>query len=298
MQEESLAGRLGAHPPSLQRFLRALKAIGIVDDCPAGIDLTSMGRLLLEGDAAFRERAVLVGEEYLPAWQNLPFSVATGEPAFEHTFGMTAWEHRRQHPELGACLNRTMADDHLNTGGAISTAYDFSTSRLVVDVGGGEGLLVGEILTQCPDVMGLVFDQPHVVEGAVDVLSAAGVWNRCQVVGGSFFESVPAGGDTYILQHVLHDWNDERCEVILRNCRAAMPIGSVILVIENVLPDSTTPDTRLTMLDLHMMVMLGGRERSRNEFQALLRSAGLELVRSMSTCARTEILVARASVAA
>jgi orsellinic acid C2-O-methyltransferase len=269
--------------------------VGLVEHHAAGICLTSMGRLLLEGDAGVRERAMLVGEEYLPAWQDLRYSVITGKPAFENGFGITAWEHRRQHPELNECMNRTMADDHRRSGHSISAAYDFSECRLVVDVGGGQGALIAEILMHCPHTDGLVFDQPHVVEGAGGILSAAGVQDRCRVVAGSFFESVPAGGDTYILQHILHDWNDERCEAVLRNCRAAMSAASSLLVIENIMPDDADPVERLVMLDLHMMVMLGGRERTRSEFRAMLRRAGLELVRSVSARAQTEILVATPS---
>jgi hypothetical protein len=147
----------------------------------------------------------------------------------------------------------------------------------------------------CPHTDSLVFDQPHVVKGAGGILSAAGVQDRCRVVAGSFFESVPAGGDTYILQHILHDWNDERCELALRNCRAAMSAASSLLVIENIMPDDADPVERLVMLDFHMMVMLGGRERTRSEFRAMLRRAGFELVRSVSARAQTEILVATPS---
>jgi hypothetical protein len=251
-----------------------------------------MGQFLQDADAGVRERVILVGEEYLPAWQNLRHSVMTGETAFEHVFGVDAWEHRRRRAELSECLNRTMADDQTRTGRSIPAAYDFSTSRLVVDVGGGQGALIAEILAEYPQPTGLVFDQPHVVAGASGVLAAAGVQKRCQVVGGSFFESVPRGGDTYILQHVLHNWTDERCEAILRNCRAAMDAASVLLVVENIMPDDSDPTEHLVMLDLHMMVMLGGRERTRSEYRSLLRSTGLDLVRSVSTRAKTEILVA------
>jgi hypothetical protein len=118
------------------------------------------------------------------------------------------------------------------------------------------------------------------------------VRSRCRILGGSFFESVPAGGDTYILQHVLHDWNDERCETILRNCRAAMGAASTLLVIENIMPADADPPEHLVMLDLHMMAMLGGRERSRSEYQSMLQDAGLKLSRSVGTRTRTEILVA------
>jgi hypothetical protein len=292
VNEELLAARLGAHRPSLRRFLRALEVIGLAEHQAAGVALTALGRLLLDAGAGVRERAILVGQEYMPAWQELRHAVLTGETAFEHVFGVNAWEHRKRRPELNECLNRTMADDQLRSGRSIPAAYDFSASGLIVDVGGGEGALLAEILAQYPQPTGLAFDQHHVAAGASRVLAAARVQNRCRVVGGSFFESVPAGGDTYILQHVLHNWTDERCEAILRTCRAAMNAGSVLLVVENIMPEDAEPTEHLVMLDLHMMVMLGGRERTRSEYRSLLRSAGFDLVRSVNTLAKTEILVA------
>jgi hypothetical protein len=251
-----------------------------------------MGRLLVDAGAGVRERAILAGAEYFPAWQDLRHSVTTGETAFDHVFGMSAWERRRRRPDLNQCLNRTMADDQMRTGRAVSSAFDFSGSRLVIDVGGGQGALLAEILTQWPQPAGLVFDQPHVVAGASDLLAAAGVQHRCRVVGGSFFEAVPAGGDAYILQHVLHNWNDERCVAVLRNCRTAMDTGSVLLVVENVMPDDSDPAAHLAMLDLHMMVMLGGRERTLGEYRSLLQAAQFELARSRRTHAGVEILEA------
>ena len=295
LNEELLARRLGAHRPSLHRILHALKVLGLVEDQPAGVALTAMGRLMVDADAGVRERVVLVGQEYLPAWQEMRHAVMTGETAFERVFRMSAWEHRKRRPELDECLNRTMADDQMRTGGSVPAAYDFSSCRLIVDVGGGQGALLAEILAQCPQPTGIVFDQPHVIAGAPAVLAAAGVQARCRVVGGSFFESVPSGGDTYILQHVLHNWDDERCEAILRNCRAAMNAGGALLVVENIVPDAADPTEHLAMLDLHMMVMLGGRERTRGEYESLLRLAGFDLARSVSTRAGTEILVATPS---
>jgi hypothetical protein len=290
--EAALAARLGVHPASLQRLLRGLAVLGLVDRRAGNVELTPMGRLLADADAGVRERALLAGAEYLPAWQDLRHSVTTGETAFDHVFGMSAWERRRQHPHLNEALNRTMRDDQLRTGRALSCAYDFSGFRLVVDVGGGQGALLAEILAQWPQPAGLVFDQPHVVAEAPAILAAAGVQDRCQVEGGSFFETIPAGGDAYVLQHVLHNWNDERCAAILRNCRAAMAAGSMLLVVENILPDAGDPGANLAMLDLHMMVMLGGRERTRSEYLALLHAAGFAPTRSVRTRIQVEILEA------
>jgi hypothetical protein len=290
--EARLAQRLGVHRPSLRRLLRGLQVLGLTQTRAGGVTLTPMGRLLVEPDAGVRERARLAGAEYLPAWHNLRHSLDTGEPAYDITFGTDAWERRRQHPELGACVNRTMVDDQRRTGRSIAAAYDFSGLRLIVDVGGGEGALLADILAQWPQPAGLLFDQPHVVAGAAKLLAAAGFAPRCRIVGGSFFEAVPAGGDAYVLQHILHNWNDERCREILGRVHAAMDARGVLLVIENVLPDDEEPTAHLALLDLHMMVMLGGRERTRGEYRSLLDASGFELVRSISTTAGPEILEA------
>ena len=292
LDERLLARRLGAHEPSLRRLLRGLELIGLVECLAGGTVLTATGRLLVDSGAGVRERAVLAGREYLPAWQELRYAVMTGKTAFERAFGLGAWDHRQRHPELSECVNRTMTDDQRRTAGAVPAAYDFSACRLVVDVGGGQGSLLADILVRYPQPEGLLFDQAHVVAGAPTILSAAGVQDRCRIVAGSFFESVPGGGDLYLLQHILHDWDDERCLAILRRCRSAMAAGGTLLVIENIVPEDGAPGAHLVMLDLQMMIMLGGRERTRSEYRFLLEAAGLALRRSVSTRAGTEILVA------
>jgi len=175
-----LGDKLGAHLPSLQRFLRALEVVGLVEQHANGVALTSMGRLLIDPDAGLRDRAVLTEAEYLPAWLDLRHSVMTGEPAFPAVFGMSVWEHRKANPELGARFDRAMADLHARARRSVLGAYDFSGSRLVVDVGGGRGALMAEILKQYPHARGVVFDQPHVVEGARPLLTDAGVLDRCR----------------------------------------------------------------------------------------------------------------------
>ena len=287
-----LGDKLGAHLPSLQRFLRALEVVGLVEQVANGVALTSMGRLLIDPDAGLHDRAVLTEAEYLPAWLDLRHSVMTGEPAFPAVFGMSVWEHRRANPELGARFDRAMADLHARARRSVLGAYDFSGSRLVVDVGGGRGALMAEILKQYPQARGVVFDQPHVVEGARPLLADAGVLDRCRIEGGSFLDSVPADGDVYILQYILHDWDQASCETILRNCRAAMRASSVLLVVENILPEGARPADFVTMLDLHMMVMLGGRERTRSEYRSLLQAAGLGLERCVSGHTNVEVIVA------
>jgi len=290
--ESSLARETGAHAPSLSRFLRALERIGIVQRSGGMVSLTAMGRRLADPAEVFRARAKLIGEEYVAAWQHLAHTVLTGETAFERAFGMSAWEYRAQRPELSAAFDHTMADHRTRAARAVLSAYDFSQARTIVDVGGGRGGLIAELLAALPHARGVVFDQPHVVASAAKVLRAAGVADRSSIVGGSFFDAVPAGGDAYVLQYVLHDWSDERCIALLRRCRAAMDARARLLIVENLVPARADPSDHVVMLDLHMMVMLGGRERNRDEFAALLRTAGFELVATVPTHGAGYVLVA------
>lgn len=295
LSSEELANRLGAHPQSLRRFLRALELLGLVQCRDGTTALTLRGRQFIRGASGLRDRAILTGQEYLPAWANLQHSLLTGETAFDDVFGMDVWRHREQQPQLNECFNRLMTEDQTQTERSILQAYDFSDAGVVVDVGGGHGRLIADILATHPQLRGILFDQPGVVQDARAVLSTAGVAERCRTIAGSFFDSVPAGGDTYLLQHILHDWNDERCVKILRNCRAAMDHSDTLLVVENLLPEAGDAPARMIMLDLHMMVMLGGRERAESEFDALLQASGLLSTNCLPTRGNTCIIVAKPS---
>ncbi|HEY4181386.1 MAG TPA: methyltransferase [Kofleriaceae bacterium] len=281
---EALATEVGADPVALGRLLRALRVLHLVDGADE-VSVTPTGKLLLEKGfgAGIRAWALLVGGEYLAAWGQLAHSVKTGDVAFDKVFGMSAWEHRAQHPDLNASFNRVTTGEQLRAIEGVLRAYDFTGRGCIVDVGGGHGNLVAGILKKYPAARGIVFDQPHVVEGAPAALESAGVAARCEVVGGSFLESVPAGGDTYVLKHVLHNWSDADCVTILRHCQAAMPTDGRLLVLENVIPDDPTTARALVMLDLHMMAVLGGRERTRGEYAALLRDAGLQFSKLIPT---------------
>jgi len=290
--EADLASVLGAHRPSLRRFLRGLRTLGLVEERGDRFELTATGRLLLADASGARDMGLLIGGEYLPAWGRLRHSVLSGEPAFEQVFGRSVWRHRQEHPELGACFDRFMLGVQRRTLRAVLRAFDFSDRGLVVDVGGGRGQLLAGILTKHSGASGILFDQPHVVEEAEGVLEAAGVRERCRRIGGSFLDSVPEGGDVYLLQHVLHDWDDDRCRIILRNCRAAMPDRSTLLIVESALPNGP-PDAALVMRDLHMLVVLGGRERTRGEYAELLASSGFEVARWSREHGDTDVIEAR-----
>jgi len=266
-----IAERVGAHPEALGRLLRLLAGVGLADvDENGGYGLTSMGALL--GRDQLGPLFALYGEDYFgAAWRGLPHTLRTGETAFEHVFGRPVFAHLTDDPGKASAFNAGMA-----AGAAffreVPMAHDFSGARTVVDLAGGTGALLGAILRDHPEARGILFDVPEVVATATTHLDRMGVLDRCEPAGGDLFESVPEGGDVYLLSRVLHDWDDEQCVRLLRNCARAMKTGAELLIIERVV----STDTYLPLAyDLHMMVMTGGRERTEGEYRALLESAGL-----------------------
>jgi len=198
----------------------------------------------------------------------------TGEIAFNRLLGMSVWEYRAQHPDDARVFDEAMASFTAAGNEAILSGYDFSPFRKIVDVGGGDGSLIEGILKTNPAVLGVVFDLPHAIKHAQQRLEAAGLTNRCQAITGDFFESVSDGGEAYVLKWIIHDWDDEKAVTILRNCRRAMPQQAKLLLIEAVIPPGNTPSFHKFM-DLNMLVMTGGRERTEDEYRALLAAADL-----------------------
>lgn len=273
---EELARVLGLHAGALARLLRVLTGYGLVELHEARYRLAGGGRAL----QLLRDFAILIGAEYLPAWSRLADSLRSGEPAFEQVFGMSVWQHRAENPELNQALHRTMTSYQQSRPDALLAGCDLSDLGLFVDLGGSHGDQVIEVLRRYPRARAILFDLPQVVPGARARLAAAGLAERCQVVGGSFFEELPAGGSVYLLKHVLHNWSDQECLQLLCNCRRALSAGSRLLVVERIMParpSSATPDGHwdIGLMDLHMLTVLGGRERTSGEFDALFAAAGL-----------------------
>jgi hypothetical protein len=215
-------------------------------------------------------------EYYWEAWSALLHSVQTGGIAFDHVHGKGVWEYRAERPEDAQIFDRAMATGTQVVAEAVLAVCDFSQVHCIVDVGGGDGTFLGEILAAHPESRGVLFDQPHVVTRATPLLQSAGLSHRCQAVGGNFFESVPPGGDAYLLKWILHDWDDDASVAILRSCHMAMKPDSRLLVLEHVIgPPNESPGGKL--MDLNMLVITGGRERTRNEFAALFAEAGFAL---------------------
>jgi O-methyltransferase/methyltransferase family protein len=281
---EDLAAATDTHAPSLQRVLRALASVGVFTEVsPGSFALTPLAELLrTETPGSMRALAIMYAEEQYRAWGELLHSVRTGEMAFDHQFGMGYFEYLAQHPEADRVFNAAMTGWTHQLVGAVVDTYDFSSFRTVVDVGGGYGALLAAILRNNPDTRGILFEQPHVIASAAEQLMATGVADRCTLVGGDFFAAVPAGGDAYVLSQILHDWDDERCVAILGQCRRVMPDHGTLLVVELVLPPGDEPFLG-KWLDLHMLVLLGGRERTAAEYETLFLAAGFELARVVPT---------------
>jgi hypothetical protein len=289
-----LAEDTGTDAPSLYRLLRALAGLGVLaEDGEGRFALTSLGGPLRSAAPdSVRAMLTLVGLPYhREAWSNLLYSVQTGQPALDHCFGMGAFAYFEANPEVGANFNAAMTDLSRVAERAVAEAYDFAAltprtpgaAPLVVDVGGGHGGLLAGILKAHSSVRGILFDQPHVVDGAPALLAAAGVADRCRIESGSFFEGVPAGGDAYVLKNIVHDWDDERAAAILRHCRQAIGPAGKLLVVELVVPPPNTAGFA-HWADLEMLVMTpGGRERTEPEYAALLAAAGFRLTRTIPT---------------
>jgi O-methyltransferase domain/Dimerisation domain len=267
----------GSHPGALYRLLRALAAAGVFHEDDEGrFSLTRVGAALRQDSPNSRGAwARLIARPPLwESWGQLLHAVRTGENAFRHVHGMDVWEHRAAKPEEGAIFDLAMREGSTLLGKAISAAYDFGRIGRIVDIGGSDGALLACILIRHPQVRGTVFDMPHVVSRAAEVLRAAGVAHRCETAGGSFFDRVPGGGDVYLLKFIIHDWDDAQASSILRCCRNAMGSQARLLVIERIIaPPNEGADGKFS--DLNMLVNAGGRERTLREFDTLFAAAGL-----------------------
>lgn len=232
-----------------------------------------------------------LGEEHYPAWGNLMHSVKTGEIAFDNLYGMDVWKFFEEHPANGALFNDSMSGITAATNEAITSLYDFSGFKKLVDVGGGHGGLITGILKKNAQLKGVLFDAPEVISGARAKIEAAGVGDRCETVSGDFFQSVPAGGDAYIMKWIIHDWDDEKSIRILRNIRGQMPQDAKLILVDSVVPENSEPHFS-KFIDLNMLVMTGGKERTDSEFRQLLKSTGFKLLRVIPTELPTSIIEA------
>jgi len=283
-----LAEATGTRAPLLRRLLRLLASAGVFAEVEPGVfALTPEAELLRDTPGSLRAAALLWGELGTIAWRELTGVVQTGRTGYQLATGLREWEYYAQHPEAGAVFDAAMTAGARVWADAVVAAYDFPATGTVVDVGGGQGALLAAILRARPALRGVLFDAPHVVAAAPAVLAAAGVGDRCTLVGGDFFQALPEGGDVYTLTRILHDYDDERAAAILRTCRRAMAAHGVVLVMDRVIrsgPATRTPESfEAHRADVTMMVWTGGLERTAEEFRALFEAAGLRLRRILPT---------------
>ena len=290
----AIAGAVGANPAALYRLLRALASLGILAESPGcRFELTPLGDTLRSGaPASLHELGRLYGEDWVwRAYGDTLHSVMTGRPAFDRVHGESLFDYLEGHPEAAASFDRGMTAYSAQEAEAVLSAYDFAGAGTVVDVGGGQGTLLAAIVQSASRARGILFEQHDVIERARAVIAEAGVGDRCALMAGDFFERIPEGGDLYVLKSVLHNWDDDRSATILKRCRDVMRPGSRVLIIERLVPESTEP-SEAKLFDINMLVMVGGRERTRAEYARLLEAAGLELARVIPTRAPLSILEA------
>jgi hypothetical protein len=293
---DDLARATQTHGRSLYRLLRALASIGVFAEDGAGrFGLTPMAACLV-GDApgSLRAAATAMGEEHYRSWGDLLYSVRTGNTAFDHVFGQPIFSYLAAHPRAAGLFDETMTGVHGAETAAMLEVYDFTPIGTLVDVGGGNGTTLAGILAKDPLLHGILFDRPDVIDRARETLKAAAMEHRCLTVGGDFFQSVPVGGDAYLLRHILHDWTDDQCLTILRNIRKAMLPRAKLLVVESVIPPGNEPFFG-KFLDVNMLVIPGGMERTEAEYRQLFANGGFKLTRIIPT--RMEVSVIEGEIA-
>jgi hypothetical protein len=280
-----LAAQTNTHESSLYRVLRLLASAGIFSETLDGkFELTPIAALLRSDvPNSMRDVAIMQGEEW--NWRNygeLRHSVRTGETGQEKAHGVGLFEFLTHNPEDEQRFSRAMVNLSSSVIPPIVGAYDFSSIGKVVDIAGGHGLLLTEILRANLHVQGVLFDQSTVINAAIESLKKEDIFNRIELVSGDFFESVPAGADAYIMKHIIHDWNDEQSIKILRNIHRAMNEKGKVLIVEMVVPEGNEPSPS-KMMDIQMLVATGGKERTEIEYRKLLNLSGFNLTRIIPT---------------
>ncbi len=289
-----LAQELGLHRASLYRYMRTLASLGVLketDDETFG--LTRLGEALKSGAPGSARATILTltGDPVGPSWDHLLYSLETGKSGFEKATGMPLFDYLAEHPDEASLFSETMVGFHGAEPAAVAAAYDFSGFGSIVDVGGATGNLLTNILQRHEQPRGVLFDLPHVVSSAPSLIEAQGLQDRVSIESGSFFETVPSGHDAYLLSHIIHDWNEDQCQSILRNCRQAIDPDGRLLIVETVLPEGNIPHPG-KMLDMMMLVGPGGQERTEAEYAVLLRQADFRLTNVVPTASDVSIVEA------
>lgn len=289
-----LAAATSTDADALHRLLRALASVGIfAEGEPRSYALTPLAEPL-RSDVPGSKRALslMSGEEQFQAWAEIEYSIRTGKVAFDKMFGKPIFDYLGEHPDKARVFDAAMVGIHGRESSAVLEVCDLSAIEVIADIGGGNGSQLIEILTKNPRMKGILFDLPHVVDRAASRLHAAGVRDRCELVPGSFFDTVPEGAGAYILRHIIHDWDEEKCLTILGHSHRVMAADSKLLVIESVIPTGNDPFPG-KFLDLVMLLIPGGKERTADEYRTLFDKAGFELTKILPTSAEVSVLECR-----
>lgn len=284
---QEIARATQTNEDALYRVLRALSTTGVFQELEGRKFAQTPASDLLRADHPHSLRAAVV---FLPdpmhfhSYANLMHSVKTGEPTAVPTFGKPLFEYLQNDPEESEVFNAAMVNGTQVMIPAVLAAYDFTGIRTLVDVGGGHGSVLASVLQKYPDMKGILFDLDHVAAGADTLFKKMGVADRAGTIAGDFFKSVPAGGDAYIMKNIIHDWDDDKCAIILRNIRQALNSqkDGRLLILDNVVPAEPVPHPS-KWFDIEMLALPGGRERTEDEFRALLDNSGWRLTRIVPT---------------
>jgi hypothetical protein len=291
---DQLAAITSANAPALHRFLRTLACIGIVSEDDSGrFSLSSLAEPLRSGVPGSVRTSILsiTGDVFIIPWSKLADSVHTGQPAFDKHFGVPIFDYLTSHPDEAAMFSDFLIGINSADAPAIAAAYDFSSFSNIADIGGATGHILTTVLASHPGPRGTVFDLQHNESGAVALIRSRGMSDRVTFAAGSFFESIPAGFDLYILSHIIHDWSEAASLSILANCHRAMSRDSRLLIIEMVLPEGNTFHPG-KMLDMTILSLTTGQERTEREYRALLDKAGFRLTRVIATSSNVSIVEA------
>jgi hypothetical protein len=282
---KELAIATDSHARSLYRLLRVCASVGVFSENENNQFSNTVLSDLLRSDSpeSLKDFSIMIGDNtQFKTWGRFDYAVKTGQPAFDEVFGMPYFDFIGINPKEAKTFNDAMTGMSIGSSMAVLQSYDFSGIKILVDVGGGHGFLLASILNKYPDMQGINFDVPALKADAEALFAQHGVSNRSHYDSGDFFQTVTTGGDAYIMKHIIHDWNDEQCVAILSNCRKGIKKGGKVLLVEMVLPDGNEPSMG-KLLDLQMLSVLPGCERTRAEYADLLEKSGFELTQIVPT---------------
>ncbi|MBT2208913.1 MULTISPECIES: methyltransferase [Actinomadura] len=297
LSADELAARTGSHADSLYRVLRAMASKGVFTEVSRRtFGLTPLADILRsDSPGSMRDVFRLQGKDFMRnSYAEIGYCIRTGKPAFDYVNGEEMFAYLAKHPEMNKLFSGAMGNAAGDTQQAAIAAYDLTGVRKLVDIGGAHGHLMSAILSKYPEMRGVVFDQPHVVPGAEKVLTEAGVFDRAELVGGSYLREVPAGGDVYTISHVLHQLSDNDAITILTNIRKVMAPGARVLIIDPLIPEGDAPHPGKFM-DITMMALSEGRDRTEFEFVEVFEKAGLRLSETVGLASPSSVVVAVAA---